>query len=86
MTAPAQVSQPEPGLVRLTIHEGRNRQVRRMLEALGHPVDRLVRVRIGPVSDRRLRPGEWRALTPDERRALEEASGVERRPRPSDKG
>jgi len=86
VTAPAQVSQPEPGLVRLTIHEGRNRQVRRMLEALGHPVDRLVRVRIGPVSDRRLRPGEWRALTPDERRALEEASGVERRPRPSDKG
>ena len=86
MTAPAQVSQPEPGLVRLTIQEGRNRQVRRMLEALGHPVDRLVRVRIGPVSDRRLRPGEWRALTPDERRALEEASGVERRPRPSDKG
>ena len=86
MTAPAQVSQPEPGLVRLTIHEGRNRQVRRMLDAVGHPVERLVRVRIGPVSDRRLRPGEWRALTPDERRALEEASGVERRPRPSDKG
>jgi 23S rRNA pseudouridine2605 synthase len=86
MTAPAHVSQPEPGLVRLTIHEGRNRQVRRMLDAVGHPVDRLVRVRIGPVSDRRLRPGEWRALTPDERRALEEASGSERRPLPSDRG
>ena len=61
--------------MRLTIHEGRNRQVRRMCEAVGHPVERLVRVRIGPLTDRRLRPGTWRSLTPDERRALEEASG-----------
>ena len=68
---PAEVSQPEPGLVRITIHEGRNRQVRRMLEAVGHPVVRLVRVRVGPISDRRLGPGRWRALTDDERRALE---------------
>jgi len=74
MTAPAQVSQPEPGLVKITVHEGRNRQVRRMLAAVGHPVERLVRVRIGPVTDRRLRPGEWRALRPEERRALEAAS------------
>ena len=72
-TAPARVSKPEPGLVRLTIHEGRNRQVRRMLEAVGHPVERLVRVRIGPVTDRRLAPGAWRLLTDDERRALEAA-------------
>ena len=73
ITAPARASQPEPGLVRLTIHEGRNRQVRRMLEAVGHPVERLVRVRIGPVTDRRLAPGAWRLLTDDERRALEAA-------------
>jgi 23S rRNA pseudouridine2605 synthase len=73
-TAPAEASQPAPGLVRITIHEGRNRQVRRMLDAVGHPVERLVRVRIGPVTDRRLPPGEWRPLTPEERRALE-ASG-----------
>ena len=66
-TAPAQASQPEPGLVRLTIHEGRNRQVRRMCEAVGHPVERLVRVRIGPVTDRRLAPGAWRLA--DRRRA-----------------
>jgi 23S rRNA pseudouridine2605 synthase len=70
-TAPAEASQPAPGLVRITIHEGRNRQVRRMLDAVGHPVERLVRVRIGPISDRRLPPGQWRPLTPEERRALE---------------
>ncbi len=63
VTAPARVSQPSPGVLRITIHEGRNRQVRRMCEAIGHPVTRLVRTRIGPIQDRRLRPGSWRALT-----------------------
>ena len=70
MTAPAKAVRVEAGVVRLTIHEGRNRQVRRMCEAVGHPVTRLVRTRIGPLADRRLRPGEWRALTPEEVRAL----------------
>lgn len=73
VTAPARVSQPSPGLLRITIHEGRNRQVRRMCEAVGHPVSRLVRVRIGPITDRRLRPGEWRPLTTTELRQLIEA-------------
>ncbi|MEY3618356.1 MAG: pseudouridine synthase RluB, partial [Actinomycetota bacterium] len=73
VTAPAKVSQPEPGVLRITIHEGRNRQVRRMCEAIGHPVRRLVRVRIGPISDRTLRPGQWRELTLEELRALTEA-------------
>jgi 23S rRNA pseudouridine2605 synthase len=73
MTAPAEVSQPSPGVLRITIHEGRNRQVRRMCEAVGHPVRRLVRVRIGTVSDRNLQPGQWRALTAPELRALLEA-------------
>jgi len=50
----------------ITIREGRNRQVRRMLEAVGHPVDSLKRTRIGPISDRRLKPAEWRELTADE--------------------
>ena len=72
-TAPAKVSQPEAGLLRLTIHEGRNRQVRRMCEAVGHPVRRLVRTRIGPISDRSLAPGAWRELTLQEWRALTEA-------------
>jgi 23S rRNA pseudouridine2605 synthase len=57
----------------LAIHEGRNRQVRRMCDAIGHPVDRLVRTRIGPLSDRTLRPGSWRELSTDEWRSLTEA-------------
>jgi 23S rRNA pseudouridine2605 synthase len=77
VTAPAKVSQPEPGVLRITIHEGRNRQVRRMCDAIGHPVRRLVRVRIGPISDRTLRPGQWRELTLDELRALTEAVATE---------
>jgi 23S rRNA pseudouridine2605 synthase len=76
-TAPAKVAQVEPGLLRITIHEGRNRQVRRMCEAVGHPVERLVRTRIGPLSDRRLRPGAWRLLEAPEVLALERAVAVE---------
>ena len=65
-TAPAKVSRVSEGLLRVTIHEGRNRQVRRMCEAVGHPVERLVRTRIGGVGDAQLRPGEWRTLTTKE--------------------
>jgi 23S rRNA pseudouridine2605 synthase len=45
-----------------------------MCEAVGHPVRRLVRVRIGPLGDRRLAPGAWRPLTQAEVRALERAA------------
>lgn len=72
-TAPARAALVGPGIIRLTIHEGRNRQVRRMCETVGHPVTRLVRTRIGPLADRRLKPGGWRALTTDELRSLERA-------------
>ena len=58
------------------IREGRNRQVRRMCEAVGHPVRALTRTRIGPVSDKRLKPGMWRDLTPAEIRSLRGAAGV----------
>jgi len=75
MTAPATVSQPSPGVLRITIHEGRNRQVRRMCEAISHPVTRLVRVRIGTLQDRTLKPGEWRPLEQAELVALVEAVG-----------
>jgi 23S rRNA pseudouridine2605 synthase len=78
MTAPAKVSLVPPRGLRLIIHEGRNRQVRRMCAAVGHPVVRLVRTRIGPLADRRLAPGEWRALTDAEVRALQGAVAPER--------
>lgn len=74
MTAPARASLVAPDVIRLTIHEGRNRQVRRMCEAVGHPVRRLIRVRIGPLNDRSLKPGQWRVLEPEEVRALREAA------------
>jgi pseudouridine synthase len=51
------------GLLRITIREGRNRQVRRMCEAVGHPVEALRRTRIGPLADSSLRVGQWRELT-----------------------
>jgi 23S rRNA pseudouridine2605 synthase len=73
-TAPAKVSLPSPGVLRMVIHEGRNRQVRRMCDAVGHPVRRLVRTRIGPLRDTRLGPGEWRGLTTDEVRELERSA------------
>jgi 23S rRNA pseudouridine2605 synthase len=79
VTAPAKVAAIEPSVLRITIHEGRNRQVRRMCEAVGHPVVRLVRTRIGPITDRGLKPGEWRPLTVDEVRALERAGEGEGR-------
>ncbi len=69
-TFPARVSQPADGVLRIVIHEGRNRQVRRMCEAVGHPVTRLVRVRIGPLRDTTLEPGQWRELSIEELRML----------------
>jgi 23S rRNA pseudouridine2605 synthase len=74
VTAPAQVTQVTDGVLKIVIHEGRNRQVRRMCEAIGHPVQRLVRTRIGPLTDRKLKPGAWRRLTADEVRQLERAA------------
>lgn len=63
LTAPARVALVAPDTVRLVLHEGRNREVRRMCEAVGHPVRRLVRTRIGPLVDRSLAPGQWRLLS-----------------------
>ncbi len=50
----------------ITVREGRNRQVRRMCEAIGHPVDALKRVAIGPIRDAQLKIGHWRELRPEE--------------------
>ncbi len=79
-TAPAEVGVLAPGVLRIVIHEGRNRQVRRMCEAVGHRVLRLVRTRIGPVRDTTLGPGEWRPLEAAEVRALAAAAAA--RPSP----
>jgi 23S rRNA pseudouridine2605 synthase len=85
-------------LLEIVLSEGRNREIRRMLARLGHKVMRLTRTAIGPVTDRGLRPGEFRKLQPDELQSLrhlaeshqggvarpESAKGVKhgRRPRP----
>jgi 23S rRNA pseudouridine2605 synthase len=61
-TAPATVRCLAPDLVELTLHEGRNRQVRRMLEAVGHPVRRLHRSRYAGLTLEGLEPGKWRNL------------------------
>jgi 23S rRNA pseudouridine2605 synthase len=82
MTAPATVGVVGPGVLRIVIHEGRNRQVRRMTEAVGHPVRRLVRTRIGPLSESGLGPGQWRALTLSEVRDLAAAAGARPAPPP----
>src|SRR5512140_2993798 len=82
-TAPAEVAVVATGagqhgdqaLISLTMHEGRTRQVRRMCEAVGHPVVRLRRVRIGPLSDPALKPGMCRPLTAREVDALRRAAG-----------
>jgi 23S rRNA pseudouridine2605 synthase len=63
-------------LVEIVMGEGRKREIRRMLDAAGHPVERLVRTAIGSVSDRALRPGSWRPLTIEEVRALYRDAGV----------
>jgi 23S rRNA pseudouridine2605 synthase len=60
----------------MTIHEGRKRQIRRMLEKVGHPVLKLKRVSIGGLKLRDLRPGELRHLTPDELRTIRKELGI----------
>jgi 23S rRNA pseudouridine2605 synthase len=69
-TAPARVRRVSPHEVELTIHEGRNRQVRRMCAAVGHPVRSLRRVGFGPLRLGRLAPGGHRRLTEGELQRL----------------
>jgi 23S rRNA pseudouridine2605 synthase len=76
MTAPAQVSRVSEGVLRLVIHEGRNRQVRRMCSAIDHEVIRLVRTRIGPIQDATLSPGSSRLLSIGEVRKLMDSVGI----------
>ncbi len=80
MTSPARIRILEKlrknAWVEIEIHEGRYREVRRMFEALGHFVEKLVRVRVGPVVLRELAPGQIRPLSQSETRALKKAVGL----------
>jgi pseudouridine synthase len=75
-TALAQVRRLGPGRIELAIHEGRKHQVKRMCEAVGHPVRRLHRSRYAALELGDLVPGAWRELRPDEVAALRNRSGV----------
>jgi 23S rRNA pseudouridine2605 synthase len=66
MTAPAQVRRVGPHTIELIIHEGRNRQVKRMFEAVGHPVRSLHRSKYAGLTLEGLEPGQWRELEPSE--------------------
>ncbi len=73
-TAPAKLkvlfTQGENTLVQVTVHEGRNRQVRKMCQAIGHKVQKLKRISIGPVELKELPEGKWRRLEPEELESL----------------
>jgi len=73
-TAPARVRRIGPDTIEIAIHEGRKRQVKRMCEAVGHPVKRLERVAFGPLSLGDLPRGRWRMLTTDEVQSLVDAT------------
>jgi pseudouridine synthase len=67
--APCEIELLKPGSnpwLEVTLHQGRNQQIRRMFQSIGHPVEKLRRVRIGFLEDERLRAGEWRFLTDEE--------------------
>jgi 23S rRNA pseudouridine2605 synthase len=69
-------SQPGKALVEVVLHEGRKHVVRRLLEAVGHPVESLVRVQVGPIRLGDLKPGRTRRLTPDEVGKLYSVAGM----------
>jgi len=75
MTSPAKVDRLGPSAVELTIHEGRKHQVKRMLEAVGHPVSHLHRSRYAGLTLDGLAPGEWRELTLEEIKRLRAPGG-----------
>ena len=77
-TAPARVRQPSPGVLEITVREGRKRQVRRMIEAVGHRVLGLERVAFGPLGLRGLEPGQSRRLKDAEVERLRRAAAPAR--------
>jgi pseudouridine synthase len=85
-TAPARVKRLGPSRLELAIHEGRNRQIRRMCEAVGHPVRRLHRRVYAGLALGKLEPGDWRRLGKEEIAGLRAATGTTRAPRRSRTG
>ena len=71
-----QTQAADQAVIVISIREGRNRQVRRMCQAVGHPVVRLRRVQIGPIRDSRLKSGHFRELSPKEVQALRNSAGL----------
>ena len=69
-------SGPRGSIVEITLHSGKNRIVRRMLDAVGHPVTRLARTRLGPLRMGNLRPGQTRPLSGEEIAALQQEVGL----------
>jgi 23S rRNA pseudouridine2605 synthase len=84
-TAPAQVRElgttDTNAWFEVTLYEGRNQQIRRMFDAIGHSVTKLRRTRIGPLDDRSLKPGRWRPLIESEVRRFMKPSVASNRPR-----
>jgi pseudouridine synthase len=64
------ISSDKHAWIEVQLHEGKHHEVKRLLEAVGHPVSKLKRVGIGPLTDRGLKPGSFRSLTPQEVRRL----------------
>ena len=80
-TSPAEVRRIDGAHIELVLHEGRNRQVRRMFEAVGHRVKRLHRSRYGPLTLEGLEPGAWRELEASEVQLLRSVTTQGSRPR-----
>ena len=80
ITAPTQVTLVEilddRSLLEITVHEGKNRLVRRMCEKIGHPVLRLKRIKLGTLNIKGVKPGQYRLLNPKEVRELKKSAGL----------
>ena len=89
-TAPAEIDPLQTTDVNawfaVTLHEGRNQQIRRMFDAIGHSVLKLSRVRIGPIDDLRLKTGDWRLLTSPEVKKFYRSQTSARKAKPSRRG
>jgi 23S rRNA pseudouridine2605 synthase len=82
--APCEITPIKTGLkpwYEVTLHQGRNQQIRRMFQVMGSPVDKLRRVKIGDLDDKKLHPGEWRFLTESEVQAFQSEFARRRTPK-----